>query len=76
MCNSGTNERRPVGSCRRFVAALHVTMVGLGVVAIASSSARNTVEREDFGRMFHLPAFAPPNPKVQLRSRSWVNGAG
>ena len=65
MCNSGTNERRPVGSRRRFVAALHVTMVGLGVVAIASSSARNTVEREDFGRMFHLPAFAPPNPKVQ-----------
>ena len=65
MCNSGTNERRPVGSRRRFVVALHVTMVGLGVVAIASSGALNTVEREDFGRIFHLPAFAPPSPKVQ-----------
>jgi hypothetical protein len=63
------DQGSPIVCGGRFVLALQVTLAGLGVVAIASSgggaAVETTPQRDDFGRMFHLPPFAAPTPKVQ-----------
>jgi Animal haem peroxidase len=61
--------RRPT-SHRRRVIALPMGIASLGLVLIASSSGAHAVARasqqDDFGRMFNLPSFAEPTPRVQV----------
>jgi Animal haem peroxidase len=57
------SARQP-GDRGHFGIALHLSLAALGIAAIASSDSA-AVEKDDFGRMFHLPSFAPPNPAVK-----------
>ena len=63
------NDGRQSVGHRPLFLALHLALATLGVAAIAASGTGGAVEsaqeRDDFGRMFNLPSFAPPTPEVQ-----------